>query len=144
MQNKMKVEFEIISIPEGEQKKYPTAYLEGLLKILINNIIFFNQSGILLIEFAIFIVKWLDRIKVGEFVDFTFDTMDNDEPIISLKYVKGDYYRIESIWQDIEVTELLSKEEIINGFEKYLVNLEVELKIKTGIELNRILKNSQM
>ena len=140
----MKVEFEIISIPEGEQKKYPTAYLEGLLKILINNIIFFNQSGILLIEFAIFIVKWLDRIKVGEFVDFTFDTMDNDEPIISLKYVKGDYYRIESIWQDIEVTELLSKEEIINGFEKYLVNLEVELKIKTGIELNRILKNSQM
>jgi len=36
----MKVEFEIISIPEGEQKKYPTAYLEGLLKIMFNDIIF--------------------------------------------------------------------------------------------------------
>lgn len=140
----MKVEFEIISIPEGEQKKYPTAYLEGLLKILINNIIFFNQSGILLIEFAILIDKWLDRVKVNEFADFTFETMDNDEPIISLNYVKGNSYRIESIWKETEVAELISKKEIINAFEKYLVNFEDELKSKTGIELSRILKDSQM
>lgn len=139
----MKVEFEIISIPEGEQKKYPTAYLEGLLKIIINNTIFFNQSEILLIEFAIIIDKWLDRIKVDEFADFIFETMDNDEPIISFEYVKGDFYRMESIWKETEVTELISKEELIDTFENYLVNLEVELKLKTGIELNRILKDSQ-
>lgn len=83
----MKVEFEIISIPEGEQKKYPTAYLEGSLKIMFNSIVFFNQSGILLIEFAILIDKWLERIKVDEFADFIFETMDNDEPIISFEYV---------------------------------------------------------
>jgi hypothetical protein len=140
----MKIEFEIISIPEGEQKKYPTAYLEGVLKILINNAIFFNQSGMLLIEFAIFIDKWLDKIKVGECLDFVFETMDNDESIISLNYVKSDFYRIGSIWQEVEVTELLSKEQIINAFEKYLVNLETELKLKTGTELNRILKDSQI
>lgn len=140
----MKVEFEIISIPKGEQKKYPTAYLEGLLKIIIDNIIFFNQSGILLIEFAILIDKWLERIKLDEFADFIFETMDNDEPIISFEYVKGDFYRIESIWKETEVVELILKEEIINAFEKYLVNLEVELQLKTGIELKRILKDSQV
>lgn len=137
----MKVEFEIISIPEGEQKKYPTAYLEGLLKIVFNNIVFFNQSGILLIEFAILIDKWLKRIKVDEFADFIFETMDYDEPIISLEYEKGDFYRIESIWKETGVVELISKQEIIYAFEKYLVNLEVELKLKTGIELNEILKD---
>lgn len=137
----MKVEFEIISIPEGEQKKYPTAYLEGLLKIMFNDIIFFNQSGILLIEFAILIDKWLKRNKVDEFADFIFETMDYDEPIISFKYLKGDFYKIESIWKETDVVELISKKEIIYAFEKYLVNLEVELKLKTGIELNRVLKD---
>lgn len=140
----MKVEFEIISIPEGEQKKYPTAYLEGSLKIMFNSIVFFNQSGILLIEFAILIDKWLERIKVDEFADFIFETMDNDEPIISFEYVKEDFYNIESIWKETEIIELISKTEIINAFEKYLVNLELELKLKTGIELNRILKDSQL
>lgn len=140
----MKVEFEIISIPEGEQRKYPTAYLEGSLKIMFNNIIFFNQPGILLIEFAILIDKWLERNKVDEFADFIFETMDNDEPIISIEYVKADFYRVESIWKETEVAELIPQKEIINAFEKYLVNLEVELKLKTGIELNRILKDSHM
>ncbi|MBY0434095.1 MAG: hypothetical protein K2U26_08310 [Cyclobacteriaceae bacterium] len=140
----MKVEFEIISIPVGEQKKYPTAYLEGLLKIMFNNIIFFNQSGILLIEFAILIDKWLESIKVDAFADFIFETMDNDEPIVSFEYVKADYYRIESIWKESAVVELISKEEITNAFEKYLIDLEFELKLKTGIELNKILKDSQV
>ena len=140
----MKVEFEIISIPEGEQRKYPTAYLEGSFKIMFNNIIFFYQPGILLIEFAILIDKWLERNKLDEFADFIFETMDNDEPILSFEYVKADFYRVESIWKETEVDELIPKKEIINAFEKYLVDLEAELKLKTGIELNRILKDSHV
>ncbi|MBP7260556.1 MAG: hypothetical protein KBB37_04650 [Bacteroidia bacterium] len=140
----MRVEFEITDIPKEEQNKYPTSYLEGILKIFVNQVIFFNQSGILLIEFAIFIDRWLKSIKNGEFIDLTYDTMDNDEPIFSLKYVKGDLYRIESIWQEAEVLELLSKEDIVVTFEKYLKNLEYELKLKTGIELNSILRDIQL
>jgi len=140
----MKLEFEIKSTPEGEQKKYPTAYIEGFLTILINNVIFFNQPGTLLIEFAMLIDKWLDKVKVDEFANFTFDTMDNDEPILSFDYVKGDFYKIDSIWKDAEVEELISKQEIINAFEKYIDTLEVELKLKTGIELSRILKDNHM
>lgn len=140
----MKVEFEIISIPEGEQRKYPTAYLEGSFKIMFNNIIFFYQPGILLIEFAILIDKWLERNKLDEFADFIFETMDNDEPILSFEYVKADFYRVESIWKETEIDELIPKKEIINAFEKYLVDLEAELKLKTGIELNRILKDSHV
>lgn len=139
----MRIEFEITSIPEGEKQKYTTAYLEGLLRIKFNDLTFFCQSEILLIEFAILIYRWLQRIKVDRYADFIFETMDNDEPILSLECVKEDLYRIESIWKERDFTELISKEDIINAFEKYLISLQKELLLKIGIELKGILLNNQ-
>lgn len=34
----MKIKFEITDIPQAEQLKYPTAYLEGVLTIMINDV----------------------------------------------------------------------------------------------------------
>ncbi|MFN7046001.1 MAG: hypothetical protein ACK4M1_12460 [Flavobacterium sp.] len=141
MINNIRIRFEITDIPKEEQKKYPTLYLEGILKIYVNEITFFDQSGILLIEFAIFINRWLNIIKKGEYVDLIYNTMDNDEPILSFNYVKDNYYRIYSVWQETEVSELLIKENIVVEFEKYLVYLNNELKSKEGIDLNFILCN---
>jgi|LakMenE01Jun11ns_1017448.scaffolds.fasta_scaffold9280295_1 hypothetical protein len=140
----MKIKFEITDIPKAEQKKYPTAYLEGVLKIFVNEVLFFNQSGILLIEFAIFINRWLTSIKKGELVDLNFETMDNDEPILSLTYVKDNCYRIYSDWQESEVSKFLNKEKVVAAFEKYLESLKNELKLETEIELEKILKESDM
>lgn len=139
----MRIKFEITDIPKAEQLKYPTAYLEGVLTILINDVLFFNQSGILLIEFAIFINKWLYSIRKGKNIGLSFDTMDNDEPILSLEYVGNELYRIHSIWQESEILESLSIENLIVEFKLYLKNLENELKFKTGIELKKILKDAQ-
>lgn len=141
MIDNIRIKFEITDFPKEEQKKYPTLYLEGILKIYINEITFFDQSGILLIEFAIFINSWLNSVKKGEFVDLTYNSMDNDEPILSFNYVKDNYYRIYSVWQETEVSELLIKENLIVEFEKYLVYLSNELKSKEGIDLNFILCN---
>lgn len=135
----MKIQFEITNIPNSKQSKYPCAYLEGILEIHINNILFFNQSGILLIEFAIFINRWLKRIKKEKLDDFNFETMDYDEPILTLNYVEKNFYRIFSIWQEIEIPALLAKDEIIAAFDKYLSDLKIELKIILGIELENIL-----
>ncbi|UTA67287.1 hypothetical protein [Emticicia sp. 21SJ11W-3] len=139
----MRIKFEITDIPIAEQKNYPTAYLEGILKIYVKEVVFFNQSGILLIEFAIFISRWLNNVKTTEFVDFSFETMDNDESILSLNYVNKNLFRIYSIWQELEVKELLTKEEIVAEFEKYLESLENELKLKTEIDLSSVLKDIQ-
>lgn len=139
----MKIKFEITDIPKAEQLKYPTAYLEGVLTIWINDILYFNQPGILLIEFAIFINRWLNSIRIGKNIGLSFDTMDNDEPILTLNYVGNELYRIHSIWEESKVLELLSIKNLIVEFEHYLVNLENELKFKTGIELIKILKDAQ-
>lgn len=122
----MKIKFEIIDIPEVEQLKYPTAYLEGELVIWINGVLFFNQAGILLIEFAIFINRWLYSIRKGKIIGLNYDSMDNEEPIITLNYVGNKLYRIHSIWQEAEIFDLLRIEDIVCEFELYLDNLDKE------------------
>jgi hypothetical protein len=70
--------------------------------------------------------------------------MDNDEPILSLTYVKDNCYRIYSDWQESEVSKFLNKEKVVAAFEKYLESLKNELKLETEIELEKILKESDM
>lgn len=135
----MKIEFEITDIPNEEQKKYPVAYLEGILKIFVCNKIFFDQSGILLIEFAISINNWLRNIKQGEIVDFIYLSMDNDEPILFINHVVDNNYKINSIWQEVEVSEFLIMEDIVIEFENFLDDLAIILKLTAKIELNSIL-----
>jgi hypothetical protein len=137
----MIVKFEITDIPKIEQKKYSIAYLEGELKIFVNETLFFHQPGILLIEFAIFIDRWLMCIKREEFVDLSFETMDNDEPILSLSYKGVNHYKIYSVWQETEVSRLLETEEIVVAFEKYMRDLAIQLKLQTGIELNKLIED---
>jgi len=135
----MKIKFEITDIPNEEQKKYPVAYLEGILKIFVYDKIFFDQSGILLIEFAISINKWLSNIKQGEIVDFIYLSMDNDEPILFINHVVDNNYKINSIWQEVEVSEFLIMEDMVIEFEKFLDDLAIILKLTAKIELNSIL-----
>ena len=132
----MNVDFEIMEIPKGEQKKYPIAYVEGILKVFVGNVLFFNQSGILLIELAISIRKWLVNMNGDNNLNFIYVSMDNDSPILTINYAHDNYYRIHSIWQEINILEFLLKEDIIAGFEKYLEDLEEALKLKAGIELS--------
>lgn len=139
----MKINFEITNLPVKEQKRYITAYIEGTLKIFIEDMLFFNQPGILLVEFAIFARKWLDNIHAGSKMNFIYETMDYDDPILLIKYVKDNYYRIDSIWKEAEVTTLLAEEEIISEFEKYLSNLSDLLKIQLDVNLDTFIKNNR-
>jgi len=141
----MLIDFEITEIPNDEHKKYAIAYLEGNLKITIGNTVFFSQAGILLIEFAIVITKWLDKIKSGELSDLVYETMDHDEPIISIIYVKNSCFKIDSIWKEKNILPaIIELNELTNAFLKYLDRLSKELKIKYDINLNKFKLGSQL
>lgn len=132
----MNIEFEITNIPTSEQKDYLTAYLEGSLKISVDRVLFLNQHGILLLELAIVINKWLTDFTTGLNKDFIYESMDHDEPIFTIIYVRDGYYRIESIWQENLVTRPISMREVIAAFKKYLTELRQILRLKTNIKLD--------
>ncbi|WP_259016612.1 DUF7878 domain-containing protein [Emticicia fluvialis] len=134
----MTFRFEITDIPQKKDKTSLIAYLEGVLQIYIGGKLFFNQPYILLIELAISIKEWLNSAEGGNNVDYIYNTMDHDEPLLEMIHLKSGSFQIKSIWQDLEIIEQLPKEEIINGFEEYLGNLSNTLKSKLDIDLNEL------
>ncbi|MDJ1499455.1 hypothetical protein [Xanthocytophaga agilis] len=134
--------FEITTIPEHKELRYYWAHLEGSLAISVDNVLFFEESDICLIELANDMHNWLLSGKLNTQPDFIYKTVDYYlEPILIFEYINDDYYKIESIWQKTELTQLVSKISIITAFETFLKNLEIELAQKLTINLNELLRN---
>jgi len=94
-----------------------------------------------LVEYAICIRQWLDRIKLGEPVDFVYKTVDYDEePILIIKDIGEGLYKIDSIWKEKDINSLLSEQDIIQAFEKYLCTLNNEINLRFHLNLSDFLK----
>jgi hypothetical protein len=132
----MKIRFEITSVPTKEQARYLVAYFEGVLSIYVDEILFFHQPGIPLIEFAKSVHSWLVDSKTNEQAEFSYESMDFDEPILLIQYFEDDRYKLDSIWKEKDFVRFLSKDEIVGAFEEYLKNLSqvVEQGMKINLE----------
>lgn len=130
--------FTITDLPQKGLERYTIAYVEGSLQIKINNNIFFDSEGILLVELARYIHQWL--LETNNFQDFIYETMDYEEPIIKFIHLGNDLYKAESIWQKQEIKDLITKPELIECLSKYIENLRVTLKSEHGIRLEDYLE----
>ena len=136
----MKIEFQIISIPNEEQKQYFIAYLEGMLNIFLSGKLFLSSSEILIAELGVGLKKWIDKTKSGKLFDFHYETMDSDDnPIISFKYNGKDGFLIESPWQEIEASEAISQNGLLREVEDFLEELNVKLKEKCNVKLEELI-----
>ena len=59
------------------------ADVEGRFQVNINNQLFFNEEGILVLEIAYVLMKWIEKIKSGKMIDFDYESMDyEDKPLL--------------------------------------------------------------
>lgn len=135
----MKIEFQITSIPNEDQKQYFIAYLEGILKIFWTGKLFFNSSDILIAELGLSLKQWIDKLKSGNLVDFNYETMDSDEnPILSFKQIGKGEFIIESSWQEFEATKSIYQKDLLREVEDFLERLNVELNEKCNVKLKEL------
>lgn len=138
-QDIMKIEFQITSIPNEDQKQYFIAYLEGILKIFLTGKLFFNSSDILIAELGVSLKKWIDNLKSGNLVGFHYETMDSDEnPILSFKHSGKGGFIVESPWQEFEAAEFIDQKVLLEGVEDFLERLNVELNEKCNVKLEEL------
>ena len=136
----MKIQFEITSIPNSDQKEYFVAYLEGVLKIFLRGELFFNATDILVAELGISLSKWAGKIGRGEFTDFHFETMDSDDsPILAFKYNGKSGFLVESVWQEFEWKEPIDKTDLLEEIERFLEQLSFQLDDKCHVKFEDII-----
>ncbi|WP_199427063.1 DUF7878 domain-containing protein [Thermaerobacillus caldiproteolyticus] len=112
------------------------ADIEGELEIYINQNLFFTDEYMLLMEFGITLMKWIQDLDNNNIRGYSYTTMDfNDGPI--LEFVLGNHslVNIRSEWQNFQCDEQFSLCEARRVIEKFLDNLKKELQLEYGINL---------
>ncbi|WP_024772819.1 DUF7878 domain-containing protein [Aquimarina macrocephali] len=137
----MKIEFEITSIPEENKKQYFVAYLEGTLRIFLKGKLFFDSTDLLIAELGVLLRRWVERIRIDQFTDFHYETMDSDEsPILLFKYNGKEGFLIESVWQEFDEEKAMDKDELLEAVEDFLNRLDIELNQKGNVKLKELME----
>lgn len=138
----MKYDYVIESFPLETSGYNVAAYTEGKLKIFVDGKIFFEAEGILLVEFAIVLMKWLLSMEESGPLDLYYASMDfEEEPIFALTYMqdKG-VFMPKSIWA-IDDPIPIPLESAKKAALDYLLRLTSETKKRFDVELDAILRN---
>ena len=91
--------FKIEEFPKETGSYHVPAYTEGNLSIINEGKEFLNADGILLVEFAVVLKKWLLAIDAGKMDNFVYESMDFEESPIVEKLLNNGKVKPASVWQ---------------------------------------------
>jgi len=127
-------------------EKNPTdviCYTEGTLDVYINKEKKFSEEGILLVEFAIVLSKWLDKNKLeGYPIDLFYASMDfEEEPILALSYdVSKKHYIFDSVWRVTKAEVTVDSDEAVEAAKSYIDELSKTLYYKYNVNLRQVIQ----
>ncbi|TGL36889.1 hypothetical protein EHQ52_03180 [Leptospira koniambonensis] len=111
------------------------AYLEGSLRIIVDDIVLFDYSGILLLEFALSLKQWIVKFKQGYIEDFIYESMDFNGTIIKFKLINSSY-NIESVWQLAESVSLVEGVDLCRVSEGFIFDFSKTIMEMFRVEFN--------
>lgn len=119
------------------------ANVEGRFQIYINNQLFFDEEGILVLELAYTLIEWIEKIKFSNIIDFYYESIDyEDKPL--LKFTQNNnMWRVDSVWGLFVDRSNLSSEEIINVSQQYIAELLNYLKINFEFDFLKFLRSEK-
>jgi len=138
----MKLEYEITTFPNETDGYKLASFTEGVLRVRVGSSVFLDVSGILLVEFAIVLDKWLRRAVFSP-TDFYYASMDfEEEPVLAFCYdSRLDRFRLESVWSEADVGSIASVDVVAAG-RHYLAQLRDELKREHDVDLDERLEEA--
>ena len=126
----MRIDFSLKTI-SNENKKYRVITdTEGRLCVTVNSELLICEDGVLIIEFAICLKRWLAALNYSPYASMFYETMDSDEkPILAFDYLsRKQVFEIKSVWGNKLCNPFVSSLLLIDAASTFLKNLERELK----------------
>ena len=120
-----------------DSRGWPRLYseVEGVLSVIIDGKSIFNEGGILLLELAHELARWLSTIEAGNLGDFLYESMDyEDSPILEFKR-RGDGWDISSVWMDGKQPQcFVLHDDLVKAVKAFIYDLRRDLGEKVYID----------
>ena len=108
-------------------------YIEGRLFVELNSRIFFNEQ-ICIVELAFALRDWRNK---GLMTSFYYESMDNEElHIFDVNLLDNGVFSFSSAWQESEVADTFSRDDIIEFIENYLEKVKILVLERFHIHLS--------
>ena len=121
----MKIYFSIIEQPVSRCGPKLYSEVEGIVSILVDGRRVFGEDGILLLELANQLSRWLTTSETQNAGDFCYESMDfEDSPIIKFKHHSNGWI-ISSAWENGEFFVL--NKVLISAVSDFLKALKLDL-----------------
>jgi hypothetical protein len=115
-----------------KQKDYRLEYfIEGNLWIYIDNRKWFFEEYFNLIEFGVSLKSWLNVKN-----NYTFISIDHDEPIFYFNKDEDNYWIMFSPWQQFQLDHSIQADRLIHAIKNYLEELDKALLNKFQLKLS--------
>lgn len=139
----IRFDYKIETFPEKSDRISATAYTEGPLDVWLNDSRFLHAEGILLVEFAIFLEKWLRNIRTGDTSNLHYVSMDFEEdPIFALEYdADAKAFFPAAAWATGS-PQPVPMEHARHAAEEYIGRLGRELAAEHGVNLGQVIDAS--
>lgn len=117
----MKIDFELLTLPDDMSGYNAAAFTEGRLRIEVKGQVFLLVEYCLLLELANVMTQWLKAVATRGAQDFYYASMDEEEePIIALRYCRaGSVFSLWSCWAACESGPEVTLEQVSECFERY-------------------------
>ena len=135
-----KIEFTLTNFPDRTSGYHPIAYTEGKLTFFDkNNCKIFQLEGVLLIEFALIIKKWMLLIDKGIIESFIYNSMDfEEEPVLAFMLSNNSFLLKSEFLEDCN-GNMLDIEKLKILLDKYLEDLSKVLAKKFDFNMDTYL-----
>ncbi|OWQ37565.1 hypothetical protein [Pseudomonas sp. DrBHI1] len=122
----MKVDFELLTLPDDMSGYNAAAFTEGRLRIEVKGQVFLQVEYCLLLELANVMTQWLKAVATRGAQDFYYASMDEEEePIIALRYCRTrSVFSLWSCWAVCEHGPDVTLEQASECFERYVHDLK--------------------
>ena len=116
----------------SNQSTFDSGYIEGDVQIYIDGRVYFEEPCVNVMELATRLAKWLDEISNGKILDFMYDSIDCDDPMLRF-IVDQDGLNIHLPIGNFEQVTL-PVETVKNAVLRFLVALNAQLHRFHGID----------
>ena len=141
--SKLTMSFSNIEVLSKDRGWKMLANVEGRFQIDINDRLFFDEEGILVLEIASALMKWIERIKSGNIIDFCYESMDYEDRLLLRFARNNNTWRVYSVWELFTDRTNFSLKEITDASQKYIAELLKYLKNNFKLDFLRFLQTEE-